>query len=50
MPSELFADLLEAGFEVGPRDLGENITTAGLNLEGCRPVPTSSLHRRKSRS
>ncbi|MCP3398935.1 MULTISPECIES: MOSC domain-containing protein [unclassified Bradyrhizobium] len=33
IPSELFANLLEAGFEVGAGDLGENITTAGLDLE-----------------
>lgn len=33
MPPELFTKLLEAGFEVGAGDLGENITTAGLDLE-----------------
>ncbi|WP_249142268.1 MOSC domain-containing protein [Bradyrhizobium sp. AUGA SZCCT0160] len=33
IPSELFASLLKAGFRVGAGDLGENITTAGLNLE-----------------
>ncbi|MGY4330911.1 hypothetical protein ACVWWG_005328 [Bradyrhizobium sp. LB7.2] len=33
IPSELFASLLEAGFEVEAGDLGENITTAGLDLE-----------------
>ena len=33
IPSELFATLLDTGFEVGAGDLGENITTAGLNLE-----------------
>jgi hypothetical protein len=33
IPSELFASLLEAGFAVGAGDLGENITTAGLDLE-----------------
>jgi hypothetical protein len=33
IPSELFATLLKAGFEVGAGDLGENITTAGLDLE-----------------
>jgi hypothetical protein len=33
IPSELFPSLLEAGFEVAAGDLGENITTAGLNLE-----------------
>jgi hypothetical protein len=31
--SELFPSLLEAGFEVGAGDLGENITTAGIDLE-----------------
>jgi MOSC domain-containing protein YiiM len=30
---QLFASLLEAGFEVGAGDLGENITTVGLDLE-----------------
>ncbi|MEV3933222.1 MOSC domain-containing protein [Streptomyces sp. NPDC053728] len=29
---ELFAELREAGFEVGPGDLGENITTGGIDL------------------
>jgi len=33
IPSELFASLQEAGFDIGPGDLGENITTAGLLLE-----------------
>ena len=33
MPSEFFATLLEAGIEVGAGDLGENISTAGLDLE-----------------
>lgn len=39
IPSELFPFLLEAGFEVGPGDLGENVTTAGLDLE-LMPVGT----------
>ncbi|MCW2310057.1 MOSC domain-containing protein [Rhodobium gokarnense] len=30
--AELFAELAEKGFDVGPADLGENITTAGLDL------------------
>lgn len=33
IPVELFASLTKAGFEVGVGDLGENITTAGLDLE-----------------
>ena len=33
IPSELFASLREVGFDVGPGDLGENITTTGLLLE-----------------
>lgn len=33
IPSELFASLSKAGFEVGAGELGENITTAGLDLE-----------------
>jgi hypothetical protein len=33
IPCELFPTLLEAGFRVGAGDLGENITTAGLDLE-----------------
>jgi len=32
LQAELFADLAEAGYEVGPGDLGENITTQGLAL------------------
>jgi hypothetical protein len=32
MHGELHEDLRAAGFEVGPGDLGENITTAGLDL------------------
>ncbi|WP_439366293.1 MOSC domain-containing protein [Bradyrhizobium sp. DASA03005] len=31
--SELFASLGEAGFEVGPGELGENVTTAALDVE-----------------
>jgi MOSC domain-containing protein YiiM len=30
---ELFGELREAGHSVGPGDLGENVTTAGLQLE-----------------
>ncbi|WP_375762526.1 MOSC domain-containing protein [Bradyrhizobium sp. B025] len=33
IPSERFAHLREAGFAVAAGDLGENITTAGLDLE-----------------
>jgi MOSC domain-containing protein YiiM len=33
IPSELFASLSASGFKVGPGELGENITTAGLDLE-----------------
>jgi MOSC domain-containing protein YiiM len=33
IPSELFDALRNSGFDVGPGDLGENITTAGLELE-----------------
>ncbi len=32
--SELFAELREQGFDVAPGQLGENITTAGLDLLG----------------
>lgn len=32
--AELFDDLASAGFEVKPGDLGENITTAGIDLLG----------------
>jgi MOSC domain-containing protein YiiM len=31
---ELFAELGEAGFDVAPGDLGENITTGGIDLLG----------------
>jgi hypothetical protein len=40
IPSELFASLLEGGFQVGAGDLGENITTSGLDLER---LPLGSL-------
>lgn len=33
IPSELFADLGKAGFALAAGDLGENVTTAGLDLE-----------------
>lgn len=33
IPSELFDALKTAGFEVRPGDLGENVTTVGLDLE-----------------
>lgn len=33
IPSELFATLSDAGFSVAAGELGENITTAGLDLE-----------------
>lgn len=32
--SELFAEVGEKGFDVGPADLGENITTVGVDLLG----------------
>lgn len=32
LQSELFAELAAAGYDVGPGDLGENITTAGVPL------------------
>ncbi|TJZ79806.1 MOSC domain-containing protein [Paracoccus hibiscisoli] len=32
IPSELFQELAGKGFEVHPTDLGENITTAGIDL------------------
>lgn len=31
IPSELFATVREAGYDIGPGHLGENITTAGLD-------------------
>lgn len=36
---ELFAELREQGFEVAPGDLGENVTTSGIDLLGL-PVGT----------
>jgi len=33
IPSELFDSLRVSGFDLGPGALGENITTAGLDLE-----------------
>ncbi|MER5857645.1 MOSC domain-containing protein [Streptomyces sp900105245] len=42
MHEELFAEVAEAGFEVGPGELGENITTRGIDLLG---LPTGALLR-----
>jgi MOSC domain-containing protein YiiM len=39
MHEELFAEVGEAGFEVAPGELGENITTRGIDLLGL-PVGT----------
>jgi MOSC domain len=33
IPVEIFAELRTAGYDVGPGELGENITVAGLELE-----------------
>jgi hypothetical protein len=33
LPAELFAELSASGHMVGPGELGENVTTAGLKLE-----------------
>jgi MOSC domain-containing protein YiiM len=33
LPSELFEALTSEGFNISPEQLGENITTAGLELE-----------------
>jgi MOSC domain-containing protein YiiM len=35
--SELFDEVAEEGFNVGPADLGENITTKGIDLLGLPP-------------
>jgi MOSC domain-containing protein YiiM len=40
--SELFDDLLNHGFDVKPGDLGENVTTVGLDLHG---LPTDTVLR-----
>ena len=32
LPAELFAELATRGFEVLPGEMGENVTTSGLNL------------------
>jgi MOSC domain-containing protein YiiM len=34
LQSELFAELAAAGFDVAPGDLGENVTTVGVDLLG----------------
>ncbi|MBC3986852.1 MOSC domain-containing protein [Streptomyces sp. AC536] len=39
LQSELFSDLAAAGFTVRPGDLGENVTTSGVDLLGL-PVGT----------
>jgi MOSC domain-containing protein YiiM len=33
IPAELFAELRESGYQVGPGQLGENVTTHGIGLE-----------------
>ncbi|MGW6391686.1 MOSC domain-containing protein [Streptomyces sp. NPDC055103] len=38
--AELFEDMAGAGFEVAPGDLGENVTTRGIDLLG---LPTGTL-------
>jgi MOSC domain-containing protein YiiM len=40
IPGELFREVSKAGFSVAPGDLGENITTAGLDLLG---LPAGTL-------
>ncbi|MCP3799902.1 MOSC domain-containing protein [Allokutzneria sp. A3M-2-11 16] len=40
MHSELHAELADAGYTVGPGDLGENITTSGIDL---LDLPTGTL-------
>lgn len=42
IPSELFGMLRSCGYEIDPGELGENITTAGLDLESL-PVGTRIL-------
>ncbi|MEU1000262.1 MOSC domain-containing protein [Streptomyces tibetensis] len=42
MHEELFAEVGEGGFEVAPGELGENITTRGIDLLG---LPTGTLLR-----
>lgn len=42
MHEELFAELAAQGFRVAPGDLGENVTTAGVDLLG---LPTGTLLR-----
>jgi MOSC domain-containing protein YiiM len=42
MHAELFDELAAAGFRVAPGDLGENVTTQGLDLLG---LPTGALLR-----
>lgn len=42
MPSELFVGLAATGFTVQPGDLGENITTTGIDLHA---LPTGTLLR-----
>ncbi|MET4719355.1 hypothetical protein ABIF63_003461 [Bradyrhizobium japonicum] len=36
IPSELFATVREAGYDIASGQLGENITTAGLDLDAAR--------------
>jgi MOSC domain-containing protein YiiM len=43
--SELFAELADVGFDVRPGDLGENVTTAGIDLLGLSTGTRLSLGR-----
>jgi MOSC domain-containing protein YiiM len=42
IPTELFDELLTAGYDVRPGDLGENVTTSGLDLLG---LPVGAVFR-----
>jgi hypothetical protein len=53
MPSELFCELRAAGYDVRPGELGENVTTVGLQLNGAAArhnyPPWTGRHRRTNR-
>ena len=42
--AELFDELRQKGFDIAPGDIGENITTAGIDLLG---LPTGARHRHR---
>jgi hypothetical protein len=41
LPAELFEEVREEGYDVGPGQLGENVTTRDIDLRRLPPAPSS---------